>query len=129
MEVGNLLDWVIESVQEAGHCLLVIFLDVGSYHGNLHFLVIFFHRLRALFEELQLLEEITGVVSRHEASSHDILHFGPSCNGWFASCMSSLDRLFPPYEDIVLKLERGHGNLLLFFEVVEAEYLVDLQCP
>src|SRR3954470_6873348 len=102
---------MVEAIQEACHCLLVVFLDIGSYHGNLHFLVVFFHRLRALFEELQLLEEITSVVCRHESSSHDIFHFRPSCDWWFASCMSSLDHLFPPNEDVVLKLEGGHGNL------------------
>ena len=108
MEVGNLLDWVVEAIQEACHWMHVVFLDIGSYHGNLHFLVVFFHHLCALLEELQLLEEISSVVSRHEAGSHDFLHFFPSCDWWFASCMLSLDHLFPPNEDVVLELEGGH---------------------
>ena len=78
LEVGDPLDWVVEAVQEACHCLLVIFLDISSYHGNLHFLLVFFHRLCALLEELQLLEEITVVVGWYKACPHDILHLSPS---------------------------------------------------
>ena len=129
LEVGDLLDGMIESIQESCHFLLIIFLDIGSYHGNLHFLVVFFHRLCALLEELQLLEEISSVVSRHEAGSHDFLHGFPSCDWRFASCMSSLDHLFPPNEDVVLELEGGHGDLLFFIVVVKAKDLVHLQCP
>ena len=52
LEVGDLLDWMIESIQESCHCLLIIFLDIGSNHGYLHFLVVFFNTLCSFLEEL-----------------------------------------------------------------------------
>ena len=52
LEVGNLLDGMIETIQETCHCLLIIFRDIGSNHGNLHFLVVFFNTLCSLLEEL-----------------------------------------------------------------------------
>ena len=56
LEVSNLLDGMIEAIQETGHCLLIIFHDIGSYHGNLHFLVVFFNALCSLIEELEFLK-------------------------------------------------------------------------
>ena len=120
---------MIESIQETCHCLLMIFFDIGSYHGNLHFLIVFFDHLHALLEELQLLDEILGVVCRHEASSHDVLHLCPSRDGWLVLLATSLDDLIPPNEDIVLELEGCHGDLLFLVIVVKTEYLVDFQCP
>ena len=52
LEVGDLLDGMIESIQESCHCLLIILRDIGSNHGNLHFLVVFFNTLCSLLEEL-----------------------------------------------------------------------------
>ena len=52
LEVGDLLDGMIESIQELCHCLLIIFLDIGSNHGYFHFLVVFFNTLCSLLEEL-----------------------------------------------------------------------------
>ena len=45
LEVGNLLDGMIEAIQEACHSLLITFSDIGSYHGYLHFLVVLVGRL------------------------------------------------------------------------------------
>ena len=50
LEVGNLLDGMIEAIQEACHSLLIIFRDICSNHGDLHFLVVFFNALGSLFE-------------------------------------------------------------------------------
>ena len=50
LEVGDLLDRMIESIQETCHSLLIIFRDIGSYHGNLHFLVVLFNALGSLLE-------------------------------------------------------------------------------
>ena len=50
LEVGDLLDGMIESIQESCHCLLFIFRDIGSYHGNLHLLVVLFNALGSLLE-------------------------------------------------------------------------------
>ena len=50
LEVGNLLDGMIEAIQETGHSLLIIFHDIGSYHGNVHFLVVLFNSLGSLLE-------------------------------------------------------------------------------
>ena len=50
LEVGNLLDGMIEAIQETCHSLLIIFRDIGSYHCNLHFLVVFFNTLCSLLE-------------------------------------------------------------------------------
>ena len=58
LEVGDLLDGMIESIQESCHCLLIILRDIGSNHGYLHFLVVFFNTLCSLLEELELLEEL-----------------------------------------------------------------------
>ena len=58
LEVDNLLDGMIEAIQEACHCLLIIFRDIGSYHGNLHLLVVFFNALGSLLELLEFLEEV-----------------------------------------------------------------------
>ena len=52
LEVGDLLDGMIESIQEMCHYLLIIFRDIGSNHGYLHFLVVFFNTLCSLLEEL-----------------------------------------------------------------------------
>ena len=82
------------------------------------FLVVVLNRLGALLEELQLLEEITVVVGQHEASSHEVLHVGPSGYRRFTLFSSSLNHLFPPNENVVLKLKGSHGNLLLFLKVV-----------
>ena len=43
--VGDLLDRMVESIQEMSHSFLIIFRNVGSYHGNLHLLVVFFNAL------------------------------------------------------------------------------------
>ena len=77
LEVGDLLDGMIESIQESCHCLLIILRDIGSYHGYLHFLVVFFNTLCSLLEELELLEEIAVVVGWHKTCSHDIFHLSP----------------------------------------------------
>ena len=50
LEVGNLLDGMIETIQEACHSLLIIFRDIGCYHGNLYFLVVLFNALGSLLE-------------------------------------------------------------------------------
>src|SRR3990170_3276172 len=120
---------MIESIQEACHSLLIIFHDISSYHGNLHFLVVLFNALCSLLEELQFLQEVAVVVGWYKACSHDILHLIPSCDWWFTSCVTALNDLFPPNEDIVLELKGCHGNLLLFLIVVQTKDLVDLQCP
>ena len=78
MEVGDLLDRMIESIQETCHSLLIIFRDIGSYHGNLHFLVVLFNALGSLLELFEFLEEAVVVVGRYEACSHDIIHLCPS---------------------------------------------------
>ena len=62
LEVGNLLDGMIESIQETCHCLLTIFRDIGLNHGYLHFLVVFFNALGSLLGELEFLEEVAVVV-------------------------------------------------------------------
>ena len=129
MEVGNLLDRVIESIQETCHSLLIIFRDIGSYHGNLHILVVLFNALGSLLEELEFLEEVAIVVVWPKSCSHDILHLRPSSDGWFTSCLSALDNLFPTNEDIVLELKGCHGDLLLFLIVVQTEDFIDLQFP
>ena len=113
LEVGTLLDGMTEAIQEACHSLLIIFRDIGSYHGYLHFLVVFFNTLCSLLEELELLEEIAVVVGGHKTCLHDIFHLSPSGDWWFTSCFSALKDLFPPYEDIV----------------VQTKDFVDLQCP
>ena len=129
MEVGDLLDRMIESIQETCHSLLIIFRDIGSYHGNLHILVVLFNALSSLLEELKFLEKVVVVLGRHKACSHDILHLRPSSDWWFTFCRSMLNDLFPPNEDIVLELKGCHRDLLLFFKVVQTEDFVDLQCP
>ena len=125
----DLLDRMVESIQEICHCLLIIFREVGSYHGNLHLLVVLFNALGSLLELLEFLEEVTVVVGRYEACSHDILHLCPSSDGWFTSCLSALYDLFPPNEDIVLELKGCHHDLLLFFIIVQTDDLVNFQCP
>ena len=50
LEVGNLLDGMIEAIQETGHSLLIIFRDISAYHGDLHFLVVLFNALGSLLE-------------------------------------------------------------------------------
>ena len=129
LEVGDLLDGMIESIQETCHCLLIIFRDISSYHGNLHFLVVFFNGLCSLLEELDFLEEVAVLIGWHETCSHDILHLCPSSDGWFTSCPAALYYLFPPNEDIVLELKGCHRDLLLFFIIVQTEDLVNFQCP
>ena len=52
LEVNNLLDGMIESIQETCHSLLIIFRDIGSNHGYFHFLVVLFNTLCSLLEEL-----------------------------------------------------------------------------
>ena len=52
-----------------------------------------------------------------------------SSDGWFSSCLTALDDLFPPNEDVVLELKGCHFYLLLFLIVVQAEDFVNLQCP
>ena len=52
LEVSGLLDGMIESIQETCHCLLIIFHDIGSNHGYLHLLVVFFNTLCSFLEEL-----------------------------------------------------------------------------
>ena len=52
LEVRELLDGMIEVIQESCHSLLIILHDIGSNHGNLHFLVVFFNTLYSLLEEL-----------------------------------------------------------------------------
>ena len=52
LEVGDLLDGMIEAIQEMGHSLLIILRYIGSYHGYLHSLVVFFNTLCSLLEEL-----------------------------------------------------------------------------
>ena len=37
LEVSDLLDGMIESIQESCHCLLIILRDIGSNHGNLQY--------------------------------------------------------------------------------------------
>src|SRR4051812_6608077 len=120
---------MIESIQETCHSLLIIFRDIGSYHGNLPFLVVLFNALGSLLEELEFLEEVAVVVVWHESCSHDILHLRPRSDGWFTSCLSALNDLFPPNEDVVLEFKGCHCDLLLFFVVVQAEDFVNLQCP
>ena len=129
LEVGNLLDGMIESIQETCHCLLIIFRDIGSYHCNLHLLVVFFNALGSLLELLEFLEEVAVVVVWHESCSHDIVHLRPSSDGWFTSCRSALNDLFPPNEDVVLELKGCHRDLLLFLIIVQVEDFIDLQCP
>src|SRR3989337_864103 len=102
LEIRNFLDWVVETIQESGHCLLIVFFDIGSYHCNLHFLEVFFDGLGSLLEDLQFLKEITSVMRGHKTYSHLVLHLIPSCNGWFAFVTPSCLKLFPPYEDVVL---------------------------
>ena len=53
---------MMESIQETCHSLLIIFRDIGSYHGNLHFFVVFFNALCSLFEKLEFLEKVAVVV-------------------------------------------------------------------
>ena len=129
LEVDNLLGGMIESIQETCHCLLIIFLDIGSNHGYLHFLVVFFNTLCSLLEQLELLEEIAVVVGGHKTCSHDIFHLSPSGDWWFTSCFSALKDLFPPYEHIVLEFKGCHSDLLLFLIVVQMKDVVDLPCP
>ena len=105
LEVGNLPDGMIESIQETCHCLLIIFRDIGPDHGYLHFLVIFSNTLCSLLEELEFLEEVAVVVGGHKTCSHDILHLSPSGDRWLTSCLAALKDLFPPYEHIVLELK------------------------
>ena len=50
LEVGDLLDGMIESIQETCHSLLIIFRDIGSYLGNLRFLLVFLNTLCSLLE-------------------------------------------------------------------------------
>ena len=52
LEVGDLLDGIIESIQESCHCLLNILRDIGSNHVYLHFLLLLFNTLCSLLEEL-----------------------------------------------------------------------------
>ena len=52
LEVDDLLDGMIESIQESCHSLLIILRDIGLNHGNLRFLVVFFNTLCSLLEEL-----------------------------------------------------------------------------
>ena len=82
-----------------------------------------------MLEELELLEKVAVVIGWHETCSHDILHLRPICDGWFSSCLTALDDLFPPNEDVVLELKGFHRDLLLFLIVVQAEDFVNLQCP
>ena len=120
---------MIESIKETCHSFLIIFRDIGSYHCNLHFLVLFFNTLGSLLEELEFLEKFVVVVGWHEACSLDILHLRPSSDGWFTSCLSALYDLFPPNEDIVLELKGCHRDLLLFLIIVQTEDLVNFQSP
>src|SRR3954468_11689256 len=115
---------MIESIQEPCHSLLIILLDVGSYHAYLHFLVVLFNALGSLLELLKFLEEVAVVVVWHELCSHDILHLCPSGDGWFTSCCSALNDLFPPNEDVVLEFKGCHCDLPLFFVVVQAKEMM-----
>src|SRR4051812_21146642 len=109
---------MIESIQETCHSLLIIFYDISSYHGNIHFFVVLFNALRSLLEELEFLEDIMVVIGWHETCSHGILHLHPSCDGWFTSYLTTFNDLLPPNEDVVLELKGCHGDLLGFLIVV-----------
>ena len=114
---------MIESIQETCHSFLIIFRDIGSYHGNLHFLVVLFNALGSLLELLEFLEEVAVVVGRHEACSHDILHLHLSSDGWLTFGLLALNDLFLPNEDVILELKGCHRDLLLFLIVVQAKDL------
>lgn len=76
MEIRNPLDWVVESIEEASHCLQIRLLHIGSDNCDLHLLVVLFDGLSALLEFLELLEEVASMVHVHKSRSHDLLQWG-----------------------------------------------------